>query len=253
MPGGREKNPDPIPGRMESGFPAWLGSAEGVDLGVNAHPVQGRPRQDEDVPDTVVILPLPGEGDHPQGVGQPPREDEPQQGPAVKVHPGQEYQPAPPDEEVQREVQGPPAARAEDHHQRHAGEDNRPLDAKDGHPGGSAQIHQQNRGEGAADQQIDGRVIEPPADPLHLGAGGHGVVDAAHQHHHHHADSVHAGGQQLHAAPGPGQQQRQRQQEERQDNPSDSPGRSQWCSRWPRRSAAGARQNSGIPPSGQRR
>ena len=88
------------------------------------------------MPHAVVVPPLPGKGDHPQGVGQAPGEDEQQKRPALQIHPGQEHQPAPPDEEVQRKVQGRPAAGAEHAHQGHSGQNHGPLDAEQGHAHG---------------------------------------------------------------------------------------------------------------------
>ena len=179
-----------------------------VDLRIDPHPVQGGGGQDKQVPDAVVVLPAPGKGDHAQGVDQPAGQDIPQQGPGVGVELRDIQKAAPAQDKIEGEVQGPPAAGAESRHHHHDEEDDPPLDAKQRHPQHTPLIHQQDRREGPADEQIDGGVVKAPQHPLGGGAGGHGVVDAAHEHHDGHADPVEAGGQHLHPRVGPKQQRR---------------------------------------------
>ena len=163
--------------------------------------------QHEQVPDTVVILPVPGKGDHPQGVHHTARQDEPQQRPGILVKGRKEHESAPADEEIQCEVQGPPASRPEHRHHGNAEQNDAPLDAEQRDTQLSTHIKQQNGCERPADQQVDGGIVEPAANPLGGGTCGHGVIDAAHQHHQEHADAVKAGGHHLQPRVGPHQQQ----------------------------------------------
>ena len=105
-------------------------------------------------------------------------------------------------------MQGPPLSRPENQQQRHACKNHSPLDAEQGNAQPVPQIHQEDGGEGTTNQQVNGGIVEPAADPLGPGSGGKGVVDAAHQHHQHHADAIEAGGHHLQPAVRSEQQQR---------------------------------------------
>ena len=85
---------------------------------------------------------------------------------SVLIKGREEHEPAPADEEIQREVQGPPASRPEHRHRGHAEQDDAPLDAEQRDAQLSAHIKQQNGGEGPTDQQVDGGIVEPAAHPL---------------------------------------------------------------------------------------
>ena len=149
------------------------------------------------MPHAVVVLSLSRKGDHANGISKAAQKDQKKQRPIILIKIGQKHQSAPANDKIQRKVEGPPLAGAKDRHQRHTKEDHAPLHAEKRDAKTVAQINQQHRGKGSANEQVDGAVIQSAADPFHRGARGHGMVHAAGKHHNDHADAVKTGGGQL--------------------------------------------------------
>ena len=105
-------------------------------------------------------------------------------------HAGEENQSDPAEHHKQNGMEGPGPAGAEYGHENDAKQDQHPLGNTEEGSGLSAPEEQPHGRESAADQQIDGNIVEPPPETLDFGAPAEGMVQTGHEEHHHEADAV---------------------------------------------------------------
>ena len=149
-----------------------------------------RAEEDEEMPEEMGALFLHCEGNDADGVDDPADECEEEQGQVFPQHTGQEKQAAPAQYDEQCDMERLGTAGAKDGDKNDACDDDCPLDAAEDRSQLTAPEKQPHRGKGAADEEIDGNIIEPPPDPFDCGTPAEGMIQAAHEEHHDQAEPV---------------------------------------------------------------
>ena len=172
------------------------------DVQIEPDPVDDRAEEYEEMPQEMGSFSFQGEGNDTQGIHHAPQKDAEQQRYVFPEKAGQKDEPAPSQDDEQGHVKPFGTAGAEHAHQGDPREDHCPLDAAEDDACLTAPPDQPEGSECAADEQIDGDIVETPPEALDPGAPAEGMIEAAHQKHDDEAGAVNRGGENLGTAPG---------------------------------------------------
>ena len=149
-----------------------------------------RTEENKEMPEEMGAFLFHRKGDDTYGVDHTADEREQEQRQVFPKHPGQENQTAPAKHDEQGNMKRFGTAGTENSDKNNAGNNNRPLDTAENGAQPAAPEEQPHGREGAADEQVNGDIVETPPDPFDGGSPAEGMIQAAHEEHHDQAEAV---------------------------------------------------------------
>ena len=135
---------------------------------INAEPVDDGAEENKEMPEEMGAFPLQGEGDHAYGIDDAAGEGEDEERQVFPDHAREKDQADPSQHDKKHRMKHPRPSGTEDRDKRDTQQDHRPLDTAEDCAHISAPEKQPHGGEGAADEQVDGAVVEDVEDALRV-------------------------------------------------------------------------------------